>query len=159
MSRSPKVNKVPYDFASLELSIAMSDGSPLSIINAFSEISYSDNVEREKMRGTERVALDFTDGEYDAEGSITFYRHAFDYIIEECKARGIGFYQMEFTMTVNYRRRGEVMHTDTLTRVMFGSRENAHSTGAAALTVPCDLFIGDRIYHDGIGPFGEKLSG
>lgn len=158
MARSPKVNRVPYDFASLELSIAMEDGTPLSIFNAFSEINYSDSVEREKLRGAARVAIDFTDGEYDAEGSITFHRLAFDYLIEECKARNIGFYEMEFTVTVNYRRRGQVMHTDTLTRVMFGSRENAHSTGPAGLLVPCDLFIGDRIYHDGIGPFGERLS-
>src|SRR5690606_32184410 len=132
MARSPKVNKVPYDFASLELSIALSDGLPLSIIDAFTEINYSDNVEREKLKGAARVALDHTEGEYEAEGSITFHRYAYDYLTDVCKSLGVGFYDLEFTVTVNYRRKGEVMRTDTITRVRFGSRENAHSQGPAA---------------------------
>lgn len=158
MARSPKVNKVPYDFASLELAMADETGLPLSIIDAFTEISYSDNVEREKLRGAARIAIDHTEGEYDAEGSVTFHRFAFDYITDWCKAQGIGFYDLELTITVNYRRKGQVMRTDTLKRVRFGRRENAHSQGPAALLVPCDLFIGDRIFFDGIGPFGERLS-
>ncbi len=154
---SPKVNKVPYDFASLELALS-SDGLPLSIIDAFTEVSYSDNVSREKLRGASRVAIDHTEGEYDAEGSITFHRFAFDYINSWAKDQGLGFYDLELTMTVNYRRKGEVLHTDTIARVRFGSRQNSHSQGPAGLLVPCDLFVGDRIYFDGQGPFaGDTL--
>jgi hypothetical protein len=155
---SPKVNKVPYDFASLELSFDLVGAGPLSIIDAFTEVNYSDNVEREKLRGASRIALDHTEGEYDAEGNITFHRYAFDYINAKAAEFDLGFYDMELTMVVNYRRRGAVLQTDTITRVRFGSRENSHSQGPAGLVVPCDLFIGDRIYFNGQGPFaGDRL--
>jgi len=153
---SPKVNRVPYDFASLELSIE-ADGEPLSIIDAFTEIEYSDNVEREKYYGSNRVPVDATEGVYDAEGAVTFRRDAFNQIVDWGKQRGKGFYQLEMTLTISYAHKDEPLVKDTIRRVKFGSRENSHSQGPENLVVPCDLFIQDRIFFDGIGPFGETL--
>jgi hypothetical protein len=152
-----KINNVSYQFADLELALSDSEGAPLAISDAFRELNYSDNVEREKMRGASQVPIDSTDGEYDAEGSAVFYRKFFDYIVAWCAEKGIGFYDAEFTLTVNYRKKGEAVTTDTIKKVKFASRDNSHSQGPDALVVSCDLFIGDRIFFAGKGPFGETL--
>lgn len=154
----PTIRNLKPDFASLELSLAdAEDGDPLAISDAFTELNYSDNVEREKLRGASRVAIDATDGEYEAEGSITFHEKFFRYVNDWCKERGIGFYEAEFNMVVNYRFAGGAPNVDTITRVMFASRDASNSQGTAALMKQCDLFIKGVIYFDGLGPFGETI--
>lgn len=153
---SPKVNKVTYQHADLELALAIG-GKPLAISNAFTEMNYSDNVERELARGASQVAEDATDGEYTAEGSLIWHRHYFDYVNEWVASQGLGFYNVEMNLTVNLRQRGKRMKTDTIRRVRFGSRDASSSQGASPLLIPCDLFIIDRIFFNGIGPFGETL--
>jgi len=152
------IQNVKYDFSSLELSLAdATDGDTLSVSDAFTELNYSDNVDREKLRGASRVAIDATDGEYDAEGSITMFQKFYRYVNDWCREKGYGFYNVEFNLTVCYRHNGQPLHVDTIKKVMFASRDSSNSQGPAALTVACDLFIKDRIYFDGLGPFGETL--
>lgn len=153
-----KINNIAYQFADLELSLFnAADGESLTVSDAFTEANYSDNVEREKLRGAAQVALDATDGEYDAEGSIVLHQKMFRYINDWCKERGIGFYNAEFNLVFSYRKRGTPQNVDTIRKVMFGSRDSSNSSGSAALTISCDLFIKDRIFFDGVGPFGETL--
>lgn len=152
------IKNVKYDFASLELSIAdATDGESLTVSDAFTELNYSDNVDREKLRGASRIAFDATEGEYEAEGSITFHQKMFRYINEWCKEKGIGFYDVELNLMVNYRHKGAPMNIDFISNVMFASRDSSNSQGPAALVVPCDLFIKGQIFYDGLGPFGEVI--
>jgi hypothetical protein len=151
------INKATYQHSSLEIDIAVL-GESWGIIEGFDDVEYSDSVEREKSYGASRTPVDFTDGEYDAEGSITFHQYVLDYLIAKCKEKGVGFYDVEMTLTINRRKNADSeLHTDTLTRVMFSSTENSSSTGPESIMVPCDLFIGGLIFRDGLGPFGEKL--
>jgi hypothetical protein len=150
------INNITYQFADLELSLS-AVGEPLSISDAFTELKYSDKVDRERQKGASRFTEDFTDGEYEPEGSVTFKQKMYDYIAAWLKEKGVGFYDVELTLTVNYRNKGQPVNTDTITKVKFASREKGGAAGPEGLSVPCDLFIGGRIYENGIGPFGEKL--
>lgn len=152
-----KINNTKFQFADLELALSDSTGEGLAVSDAFSELNYSDNVEREKLRGANQVAIDATDGEYDAEGSVTFHEKFFRYVNEWCRDKGIGFYDAEFTLTVSYRNKGEPVHVDTIERVKFASRDKSNSTGPSPLQTQCNLFILGVIYFDGLGPFGETL--
>ena len=155
---SPKVNNIPYDFANLQLSYSDdADGEPFGIEEAFSEIAYSDSVERERMLGAARYSLAETDGMYEPEGSVTWHRSAYDRLSDWAKSKGKGVYDLVLTIAVVYGYKDEPARTDTLTRVRIASRDASHSQGPDALTVATDLFIGDRIYWDSLGPFGETL--
>ena len=152
------VDRRTYDFANIQLAIA--DGkTPLGgPFEQFDELSYSDNVDREKLYGASRVPIDHTDGIYDAEGAITLHRNLFDALIDYALSVNKGYYELEFTLTANYRKKpDDPVRTDTITQVKFASRENAHSQGPENLVVPCDLFIGGLIYHNGLGPLNERL--
>ncbi len=155
---SPKVNNIPYDFANLRIAISDdADGDSFGIEQAFTEINYSDSVEREKMPGAARFSQAETDGGYDAEASATFYRSALDRLSDWAASKGKGMYDLVLTMAVIYGYKNEPARTDTLTRVRFASRDAGHSQGPDPLTVATDLFVGDRIFWNGLGPFGETL--
>src|SRR5690242_7556941 len=98
---STKVNGVAYQFANITLSLSDNEGNALPASNRFKELNYSDSVEREKMRGADRKPLDATDGEYDAEGSIIFFRDFYDAIAAWAAERGKGFYDLEFDMRID----------------------------------------------------------
>jgi len=153
---TPVVNRVPHDFATIEAELSDGDES-WGVLDGVTEIEYSDSVEREKLRGTSRTPIAATDGEYDAEGSMTVYRYYYDYLVEKAKAKGKGLYELSFTLTINYAFRGEPVKTDVITGVRIASREHSGSQGPDPLDVPLELFIGGLIYHEGIGPFGETL--
>jgi hypothetical protein len=152
------IRNIKPDFADLELSISdATDGDVLTVSDAFKELNYSDNVDRELLRGANRVADDATEGEYSAEGSIIFHQKLFRYVNDWCKEKGYGFYNVEFNLTVNIRHKGRPIQVDTIKKVMFASRDSSNSQGPSPLEISCDLFIKDRIYFDGLGPFGEIL--
>jgi hypothetical protein len=151
------VNRVAYDTGNMELELAIAGGDSLGIIN-FTEINYKDKVDRTKLReGGARTPIDATDGDYDADGSMSFHRYQFQRIAAQLAEKQIGWYDAEFNITVNYANKKEPLHTDTITRVKFGSRDRSNSQGTDSVMVKCDLFIIGLIYEDGIGPFGEKL--
>lgn len=151
------VNKVAYDFASLELEFAIPGGPSLGLVTGFNNIEYNDNVDRTLQYGSDRVPEDATDGVYKADGNVEFWRWQYHPIVATLKQNQLGFYQVEFTVTVNYAHKGEPLHTDTIQRVMFADRKHSAKQGADPLSIPCGLFIKDRIFVDGVGPFGETL--
>lgn len=154
----PKINNIKPQFADLELSLSdATDGDTLTVSEAFTEFNYSDRVERERLRGAAQVAFDATEGEYEPEASCTLHEKMFRYINDWCKEKGIGFYEAEFNMAISYRQKGEPVAVDTLTKVMFASRDASNSQGPSPLMKQCDLFVKGIIYFDGLGPFGETL--
>lgn len=154
---SGEVRKVAYAFVNMELALQVAGGPSITISTGFMAVDYNDKVDRSKMRGPGQFPEDATDGEYDADGSVEFHRYQYNSLIKQLSDAGFGFYNVEFDMTVSYAHKGEPLHVDTITRCMFGSRKHSAKQGNDPLTVPCDLFIKDRIYFDNIGPNGETL--
>jgi len=83
------INKVPYDFHNTSLDI-MVNGESVANIEGVTAIEYTPSVERVKLRGRGRKPLAMTDGELDAEASITVYRYAFDQIVEVARPSELG---------------------------------------------------------------------
>lgn len=150
----PLVNGSPYQYANIELSVYDEEGGGelLGVIRGTTEISYSDTVEREKLRSNDQVCIDATDGDYDAEGSWTVYRYTLDEYHEMCRRAGKAPYKMRMTMVVNYGFRDKPVKTDVITDVRLAGREQGHSSGPAGLTATLSMFIGGVIYINGVHP-------
>lgn len=133
------INGIRYDFSSIELNIF---GKTFTEVQ---EISYSESLEPGILRGTSAKKLGRTRGEYDAEGSITFYLGAFDQFttLLSAKAAGRGWMTQSFLITVIYQELvgGGPIVTDVLRGARVTNVDKSHSSGGDALQVTCDLDI------------------
>jgi hypothetical protein len=149
----PLINGVRHSWSSVEIKIAG------QIYVGVKEIKYSDKKDRAKIRGTRRLPIARTMGEYDAEGSVTLY-------LEEAKelraalaaageALGLGFMDVPFDITVSYSDPGVSTVTDTLEGCVIGGNEGGGAEGPDALTspIPLDIML---IRWNGLAPVLEK---
>jgi len=143
------INKVPYDFHNTSLDI-MVNGESVANIEGVTAIEYTPSVERVKLRGRGRKPLAMTDGELDAEASITVYRYAFDQIVEVARAIGVGICDLEFTLVTSYAHKDTLVRTDTISGCKFASIEQSHSAGTDALVVTLPISVGGEILYDGV---------
>lgn len=151
------VNRVAYDFASLEVDPSIKGGPSLGVVPGQVTIEYNDKFDRTKMFGSGRYADDATDGVYDADGSWELHRWQYQWLVAQIKLNGLGFYEVEFDLSVSYAHKGEPLHTDTITGVQFADRKHSGKQGPDPLTIPISLFIKGKIFIDSIGPLGETL--
>jgi hypothetical protein len=150
------VNKVPYDFCSLEFEFTANGGETFGILEGIDSLDYKVKMNRTKLYGTSRLPIDMTDGDIDADSSITFLKSWFDYISAKARELKIPLAQLEMTGTVNYQHRGEVMHTDTLSQVRFAEIGHSLSKGPDPLMVVCPLIL-LNVYYDGVDVLGNTL--
>lgn len=137
---NPRINGNRHAFSSVELSI---NGRRYKGVK---EISYDDSLEGERVRGSSPVGLGVTQGDYDANGSITLYREEFDQLTQDI---GDGYGEVEFEITVTYAARGAPTITDRLPANRLKKVENSHSQGAEALEIKLEIMVIGVIERNG----------
>lgn len=128
----PLINGRRYSFASVILKI---NGRQVVGVK---EVSYNWKIDRAKVRGTNIQPLGMTRGEYDCEGSLTFYKEDYDELIANL---GDGYGEAVFDIAVSYADVGQPTVTDELRGCSLGGAEKSPSQGTDALEVKCDLSI------------------
>src|SRR5574343_810760 len=113
----PLVNGLPYDFSSVEII------TPIGIVNAIKEITYSDTLAPGKVRGTRAQVIGRTRGKYDAEGSLSIYKAEWEDLIAKLAPISglVGFMEVTFPIVVNFSeffepRRPNVLHGCRITK-------------------------------------------
>jgi hypothetical protein len=156
MPATVKVNAVPYDFKSLQVTIN-ANGEDFGILRGIDEIEYQVTINREKFYGGHRVPILRTDGEAEHEGSLTMHRAWYNFIVRKAKELGIGLAMLKMTIAVTYEDPTGDTFTDTLTDVAIGEIGNSHSNGPEHLmvTIPLDIM---NVYYDGVDVFGDRLA-
>lgn len=138
MASFPAIRGKTYSWAS----ITVAAGS--DITHLIKEITYSTSRERGMGRGTSGRKVIRTRGDEDHEGSVVFYRQAFnDYVTRH----GDGFMDVEQDWTVAYADDGMETVQDTLEGVTLDSVEAGGSEGTDPSEVSCDLNIMDIAYN------------
>lgn len=150
------INNVSYQYSNISIEISV-PGSSFGVVGAGADsLTYSVSFDREVMRGGSRLPVARTDGEAEFEGSITFNRHWFDYLVAQCAEQGVGIGNLEMTIGVSYAHSTDVpVRTDTLTGVRFGGFDHSNDAGPDVLQVECELDI-MNIYYDGVDVFGNR---
>lgn len=144
----PLINGTRYDFSSVEII------TPLGIISAVKELSYTDSLEPGEVRGTRAQVIGRTRGKYSAEGSITIYKSEFDNLILALSpvASVIGFMEVAFNIVVNFSETFERTRTNILLGARIKKTETQGSEGEEPIAVKCDLgLLG--IDYTGLGSF------
>lgn len=150
------VNGESFDHGQLSLEI-IAAGQASGTRKEFSDISYEDMVNRTKQRGAERVAYQGTEGEYDANGSVTFYANGYHGLVAWFKDNDLPWYDTEFQLVIRYWSKGEPVHTDTIPHCKFQKRSRTNSQGTEPNKVACELYIEGTIFFDGVDGFGATL--
>jgi hypothetical protein len=145
----PNINGVAPDWAQIRVSIS-DHGRTLGLKG----IDYSDKMSREKVRGEGALPMELTEGEYDAECSLTMnFREARklqDSLRAKADSLGIPLYNLAFSITVLYRLdSGAQLIQDTIEGCKIQSFENSHEQGSKGLEVkiPVDCM---RIKWNGV---------
>ena len=156
MSASVLVNKVPYDFQSLEIELS-SFGVSIGIIEGIDEIEYNTSINRETFYGSGRIPKLRSGGVAEYDASITMARYWWDYLVNVAKLRRVGLANLAMTMSVSYEDPAtRLVVTDTLTGVAMKEIGNSHSSGSELLTVSVPLDV-MNIYYSGVDVFGGML--
>lgn len=143
MADFPLINGNRYSWASVVFSMADIE------IDDVTEISYSHKLESGTVRGVGPWKAGRTRGEYDAEGSVTLLRSAWDSLRAQL---GNGYLESDFTVTVSYSEEGEGdVVTDTLVGCRIQNVEHSPSQGTDALTVALTLSV-LYILENGVEP-------
>lgn len=130
------INGKVYDFSSIELV-----AGPQTFTN-LQEVTYSDSLEPGILRGTSAKKKGRTRGEYDAEGTISFYKGDLSSLLSTLAALGKGGYgEAEFDINITYSEGLDNVITDTLVGCRITDIEDSHSQGSDALTVSLTLDI------------------
>ena len=140
------INGVAYDFSSIEFSIRGKR------FYGITEITYSDSLTPEKVRGASVKIIGMTRGEYDTNGSLTVTKESQIEVIDEL---GDGYGEVEIdAILVTYANEGQKTITDEIRRVRIVGFEDNPSQGAEGITSSTDITIyeilrnGKRLYKD-----------
>lgn len=162
MAATVLVNRVPYDFQSLETEIIVGSQSVTSIgvVEGLEKFDYSADVNRTSFYGTSRTPMVLTAGYATFSASISINRYWFHYLRNAAQDLGIPLANME--MKINFTYFGKIpgqadsmTHQDTLTGVRFKSIKSSgqHGSDPMQVEMPLDLL---NIYWDGEDIFGNR---
>lgn len=138
MADSPSVNRVTYDFSSIEFR-ADDVWYP-----ELQEINYSQELSRQLVYGTPVQPIGRTRGQLKPEANIVLLRNAFNRMVDQF---GDGFYEKEFEIVVLYNFDGEPLVTDTLQKCTIMKPEAGGSQGGDPLTIKVDLSLLGILYN------------
>lgn len=129
----PNVNGVYWAFA--DITAMCGPGQ----FYGFKSINYTDKLARNYVRGTNRMPLGFTSGQYEAGGDFELYLPQADAFIQFLLAQGVGrgYMQVPFQFVVSYAAAPEGAPlpaiTDELTGCVITDVEASQSEGLDAL--------------------------
>jgi hypothetical protein len=140
MATQPLVNGNRKSFASVEIDIKGRK------FRGITEINYSDTLEPGMARGASPIPLGHTQGDYEAEASLSMFREEFE---EMMALLGDGYGEVEFPITVTHSTRAGRTTTDRLPAVRIKGVDTSHSQGTDPTTVKIDLTVLTPIERDG----------
>jgi hypothetical protein len=149
------INKTAYDFHNCEVTIVGTTGV-IGIVDGLEAISHKATFDRQKMRGSSRLAQDYTDGEADYEGAFSLQKYWWDYIVDFTNAAGLARATMEMTFSVNFSKPGFKLQNTTFWRCRFKDYNEDYKRATDTVMVPVSLDIID-IFKNGINDFGQRL--
>lgn len=151
------VNKVAYDFQSLETELIANEGGvTFGILTGLEEFDYTVTINRTEMYGAGRLPQDVTEGDAEFDASITVQRYWFHQLLLNAEALGIPLATLRFLLKFTYYAKDEDLVTDTLTDVMLKEIGNQGSHGPDTQMVSMPLRVGN-IYFRGRDVFGNTL--
>ena len=153
------VNDVSYDHGSTRIELALPDGKTSGPTVAFSDFSYDQGIERTKQRGAERVANQASEGQYDANASITLFQNLYDAVLAWFAENDLPLATTEIQVSVQYWNAGEAAHEDVIPRCKWQKSSHSSSEGTDIIKVPVELFVLSTIFHDGVDVYNTKLAG
>jgi hypothetical protein len=143
MATKKKVNNVPYDFAAV--TVDLDD----QIIRGLRSISWEHGMEVEKNFGSDREAINRTEGVYNAEDTeVTMLESDYFRLVNHL---GNGYMRKVFQSSLAYGFDGEPVHTAELFDCRIIGDAHDYSQGPEGLEVSLTLSI-MKIKVDGIDP-------
>lgn len=144
----PIINGFVYGYSSVEVQFGG------WVFRGIKSIDYKHKRTPGKIRGTHPQILGRTRGQYEAEGSLTMWKHAWDKLRD---ALGEGYMEFTFPICVTYSERGPLNPTvDILYGCQIIEVDNSHSEGSDGLEVKLSLDI-FMILENGLPPMANML--
>ena len=130
-------------------------GSPLvaPLFTGATSINYSDKLGRAYVRGTQRMPLGMSSGQYEASGDIEFHKPSADILIQ---ALGPNWRQIGLTLTVSYSTVGPIglpglpVSTDVINQAFLTDLDAPNADGTESLKRKFTLFIVGGINWAGV---------
>lgn len=152
----PTINGLDYGYSSLAMQIS---GIPF-FITGVKDVSYKDTLKPGKGRGTNAQVKRRSRGQYDADGSLTFYKSAWGVFFAAFQAQaallGLGYKELPFFMTANYSETNGFLPTgvttDYIKEVRITEDSDTHSEDDGVLVHKCTLDI-IQVNWNGKAPF------
>lgn len=145
------VNGICYAFGDIEMRIT---GVPSALIAALfvgvTSINYNDKLGRAYVRGTSRIPLGATSGQYEAAGDIEFHKPSADTLL---KGLGPNWRNTPLTFTVSYAAAsatGLAVTTDVISNAYLTDLDAPNADGTESLKRKFTLFIVSPIAWGGV---------
>jgi hypothetical protein len=155
MAATVKVDRIAYDFQSLEVEL-VGWGVSFGVIDVVETIEYNCSIDRAKAWGASRDPLLRSEGKADYDGSITMYRYWWNHLVQCAHNIGCPLGFLELLLPVSYKTKDGSIVTDTIAGVRFANINSSISEGAdnSMVEVPIDPMT---IYYQGFTVWGEPL--
>lgn len=140
MAVQPLINGRRYSFSSIEVDV---NGRKYTGVKS---ISYNDGLDPGMARGTSPIPLGHTEGDYEAEASMTMFRAEFDTMLSQL---GDGYGEVSFPITATYAAQGQPTVTDRLPAVRIKKVTNSNEQGNDPTEVELELVVMTPIERNG----------
>jgi hypothetical protein len=152
------VNGQYYAFGDIETRIT-GLGTPLTaaLFTGITSINYNDKLGRAYVRGTQRMPLGASSGQYEAGGDIEFHKPSADLVIQ---LLGPNWRQIGLTFTVSYSSVGPLglpglpVSTDVINQAFLTDLDAPNADGVESLKRKFTLFIVGGIQWAGVATSG-----
>jgi hypothetical protein len=146
------INGVDYGYSSIALTAS---GVPFPL-TGLKDFSYKDNLKPGKARGTNAQVKRRSRGQYDADGSLTWYKSAWGIFLQQIAAQaatiGLGYKELVFKAVISYNEIATGLQTDYLHDLRITEDSDTHSEDDGVLMHKCTLDI-LQINWNGVAPF------
>lgn len=147
----PLVNGHRYDYTSIEINL----GGVL--FSGIKSINYKHSLDPGLVRGTRAQVVGRTRGQYEAEGSIEFYKNEYDAFIAQLMLLNpnFGYLEQSFDADIHYSEPLQTVITDRCVGCRLKNADHSPAEGNDPITVSCDLSI-LYIIENGKTPINPK---
>ncbi len=149
------VDKIPFDFKSMEIEIT-GYGVSFGICNGVETVEYNCSIDRTKVWGASRDPLLRSEGQADYDGSITMYKYWWNYLVAKSREIGVPLGMLELVIPVTFYTKDGFTDTDTIAGARFANINFSLSEGTdlAMIEVPLDIMT---VYYSGVTVWGDTL--
>lgn len=152
------INGQYYSFADIEARITgLGSIFTAALFVGYTSINYNDKLGRAYVRGTARMPLGSTSGQYEAAGDIEFHKPQADRLIQ---GLGPNWRQLPLTLTVSYSSIGPLgtpglpVSTDVINTAYLTDLDAPNADGTESLKRKFSLFIVGGIQWAGVPTSG-----